>query len=356
MKTTKTVYAGNVAIGGGHRVTVQSMLNIPLTQTEAALHSIRLLEEEGCEIIRASVPDEDAAEAIKIIAPQMHVPLVADIHFNHRLAIASVKNGVAKLRINPGNIGGKEKIKEVCSCLKDYGIPVRIGINGGSVEKDILSKYGHVCAEALVESAERSIAYFNEFDYDNIVVSIKASDVPTTYAANKLFSSKYDYPLHLGITEAGASMSGMVRSAAGIGALLLEGIGDTIRVSLTGDPVQEVTVGKELLCACGLRNEGVHIVSCPTCARCKTDTLSIVNFLKEHTGHIKQPVTAAVMGCVVNGPGESKEADVGVACGDGKAALFKNGEIYKTIKTEDIAQALLDEIESIAQEKGKAEK
>lgn len=351
MKPTKTVYVGNVPIGGGNRITVQSMLNIPLTQTNEVLNSIRLLEEEGCEIIRASVPDEDAAQAIKTIAPQMNVPLVADIHFNYRLAIASVKNGVSKLRINPGNIGGKDKIKEVCNCLKDYGIPVRIGINGGSVEKDILAKYSHVCPEALVESAERSIEYFNEFDYDNIVVSIKASDVTTTYKANKLFSSKYNYPLHLGITEAGAAMSGIVRSSAGIGALLLEGIGDTIRVSLTGDPVQEVSVGKELLCALGLRDEGVHIVSCPTCARCKTNTLEIVNFLKENTKHIKQSVTVAVMGCVVNGPGESKEADVGVACSDKKAALFKNGEIYKTIKTEDISKTLLEEIESIAHQK-----
>ncbi len=351
MKKTKTVYAKNVAIGGGNRVTVQSMLNIPLTDTENVLNSIRLLEDEGCEIIRASVPDEDAAEAIKTIAPKMRVPLVADIHFNYRLAIKAVENGVAKLRINPGNIGGKEKMREVCSCLKDYGIPVRIGVNGGSVEADILEKYTHVCPEALVESAERSIAYFNEFDYDNIVVSIKASDVNTTYLANKLFSSKYDYPLHLGITEAGAALSGIVRSSAGIGALLLEGIGDTIRVSLTGDPLQEVVVGKELLCACGLRCEGVKIISCPTCARCKTDTLSIVNFLKENTKHIKEPVTAAVMGCVVNGPGESKEADVGVACGDGKAAMFKNGEIYKTIKSEDIAKVMLEEIELIAQRK-----
>lgn len=351
MKNTKSVKIGNVVIGAGNNVAIQSMLNIPLSDTERVMNSIRALEEEGCEILRAAVPDMQEADALKDIIPKMNIPLVADIHFDYRLAIKSVENGVAKLRINPGNIGGKDKMREVCACLKDYGIPVRIGVNSGSVEKDILEKYKHVCAEALVESAERSIGYFNEFGYDNIVVSIKASDVVSTYSANKLFSEKYDYPLHLGITEAGANMSGIIRSSVGIGALLLDGIGDTIRVSLTGDPVQEVVAAKEILTACNLRKEGVRIVSCPTCARCKTDTLSIVEFLKENTKHVKEHVVVAVMGCVVNGPGESKEADIGVACSDGKGALFKGGEIYKTVKSNEIANILLEEIELIAKAK-----
>lgn len=348
---TKQVKAGNVAIGGGAPVSIQSMLNIPLTDTERVLASIRALEEAGCEIIRAAVPDMESAEAIKTILPHMHVPLVADIHFDYRLAIASIENGVSKVRINPGNIGGKENVREVSACLKDHGIPVRIGINSGSVEKDLLEKYGHVCSEALVESAERHIAYFNEFDYDNIVMSIKASDVVMTYSANKLFSSRYDYPLHLGVTEAGAATAGIVRSSVGIGALLLDGIGDTIRVSLTGDPVQEVYAAKEILTACNLRKDGVRIVSCPTCARCKTDTLSIVEYLRDHTSHIKEHVVVAVMGCVVNGPGESKEADIGVACGDGKGAVFKNGEIYRTVRTEELCDVLLEEIGKIARER-----
>ena len=352
-RSTRAVNAGGVTIGGGSSVKIQSMLNVPLTDTDRAIRQIEALEKEGCEIIRAAVPNMDAAEAIKTIMPHMNVPLVADIHFDHRLAIASVENGVSKVRINPGNIGGKDRVREVCACLKDHGVPVRIGVNSGSVEKDILEKYGHVCAQALVESAERSIAYFNEFGYDDIVMSIKASDVVMTVEANRLFSEKYDYPLHLGVTEAGAALSGVIRSSVGIGTLLMEGIGDTIRVSLTGDPVQEVTAAKEILTAAGLREEGVRIVSCPTCARCKTDTLSIVEYLKANTGHIKEHVVAAVMGCVVNGPGESKEADVGAACGDGKAAIFKGGKTYMTVPSEDIGRVLLSEIEKIAAERRK---
>ena len=339
-KQTRAVKVSDVIIGGGFPVTIQSMLNIPLTDTDRVLASIRALEDAGCQIIRAAVPDMESAEAIKTVLPQMRVPLVADIHFDYRLAIASVEAGVSKVRINPGNIGGPDRVREVCACLREHDIPVRIGVNSGSVEKDLLEKYGHVCAEALVESAERSIGYFNEFGYDNIVMSIKASDVVMTVEANRLFSSRHDYPLHLGVTEAGAALTGVIRSSVGIGTLLMEGIGDTIRVSLTGDPVQEVTAAKEILTAVDMRREGVRIVSCPTCARCKTDTLSIV-----------ENVVVAVMGCVVNGPGESREADVGVACGDGKGAVFTGGEIYMTVPTQELSHVLLEEIEKIAERK-----
>ncbi len=350
---SKTVYAKNVPIGGGNRVTVQTMLNIPLNDTIRVINEIHALENAGCEILRTAIPDEESVEALKNILPEMSIPMVADIHFNWRLAIKSVEAGVSKLRINPGNIGGKDKLKEVCACLKEYKIPVRIGVNGGSLEKDILQKHGSVCSEALVESAMRSIGYFNEFGYDDIVVSIKASDVVTTYEANKLFFSRYDYPIHLGITEAGSSLSGIIRSSAGIGAMLLNGIGDTIRVSLTASPIEEIIAGKEILNACGMRREGVNVISCPTCARCTTDTLSIVTEIKEKTKHIKPYICVAVMGCVVNGPGESKEADIGVACCNNKGLLFKNGASYKTVDEKDITKVLLDEINTIACERSK---
>ncbi|MBO7701015.1 MAG: flavodoxin-dependent (E)-4-hydroxy-3-methylbut-2-enyl-diphosphate synthase [Eubacteriaceae bacterium] len=355
-KQTRAVKVSDVIIGGGFPVSIQSMLNIPLTDTDRVLSSIHELEEAGCQIIRAAVPDMESAGAIRTILPHMRVPLVADIHFDYRLAIASVEAGVSKVRINPGNIGGPDKVREVCACLREHDIPVRVGVNSGSVEKDLLEKYGHVCADALVESAERSIGYFNEFGYDNIVMSIKSSDVVMTVEANRLFSSRHDYPLHLGVTEAGAALSGVIRSSVGIGTLLMEGIGDTIRVSLTGDPVQEVVAAKEILTAADMRREGVRIVSCPTCARCKTDTLSIVEYLKEHTSHIKENVVVAVMGCVVNGPGESREADVGVACGDGKGAVFRDGEIYMSVPTGDLKKVLLEEIEKIAERKRSEEK
>lgn len=349
MKKTKEAVIGNVIIGAGNKVAIQSMLNIPLTKTKAAIDQIHQLEDEGCEIIRAAVPDMECAEKIKEVVKNIRIPLVADIHFDYRLAIKSIENGVSKLRINPGNIGGRDKVREVAACLNEYNIPVRIGVNAGSLEKDILGKYGHPTSEAIVESAKRSIDYFNEFNYDNIVISIKSSDVVTTYQANMLFSSLYDYPLHLGVTEAGANLSGIVRSSVGIGALLMQGIGDTIRVSLTGDPLQEITAAKEILTACNLRNFGVRIISCPTCGRCKTDILSIVSEIKSLTSHIKTPVVVAVMGCGVNGPGEAKEADLGVACGDGKGILFKKGEIIKSVAAEDIIKILCDEIELYAQ-------
>ncbi|MFA0816332.1 MAG: flavodoxin-dependent (E)-4-hydroxy-3-methylbut-2-enyl-diphosphate synthase [Anaerofustis sp.] len=344
MKPTKQVRIGSLSIGGGNPIAIQSMINIPLTETKQAIEQILRLEESGCEIIRATVPNDACADKLPEVISHIHIPLVADIHFDYRLAIRAVQSGVSKLRINPGNIGGKDRVREVVACLKEYGIPVRIGVNAGSLEKEILAKYGHPTIDAIIESARSSIGQFNEFGYDNLVISIKSSDVVTTYQANKRFAELYDYPLHLGVTEAGAQLSGVVRSSVGIGALLLDGIGDTIRVSLTGDPVQEVIAAKEILTACDLRNEGIRIISCPTCGRCKTDLLSIVTQIKEHTSDIKTPLVVAVMGCGVNGPGEAREADLGIACGDGNGVLFKKGEIVATVPSEEIVDVLLAEI------------
>lgn len=345
MKKTNAVKIGNKIIGGGNPIMVQSMLKLPPTDYKSIINEINELEMLGCDIIRGTIPNMEAAKVIPKIVKNTNIPFVADIHFDYRVAIEAIKNGVHKVRINPGNIGGKERVREVVKCLKDYDIPVRIGVNSGSLEKDLLEKYGHPTPEALVESAYRSIAYFNEFGYDNIVLSIKSSDVVTTIDANRLFREKYSYPLHLGVTEAGAELGGIVRSSIGLGSLLKDGIGDTIRVSLTGDSRDEVVVGREILISLGLLDEGVRVVSCPTCGRCKTDTLSIVKEIKEKTRHIKEPITVAVMGCAVNGPGEAKEADMGVACGDGNAVFFEKGEKVKSIKSEEIASFILERIE-----------
>lgn len=345
MKKTNTVKIGNKKIGGGNPILVQSMLKLPPTDCTGIINEINKLEMIGCDIIRGTIPNMEAAKIIPEIIKNTNIPFVADIHFDYKVAIESIKNGVHKVRINPGNIGGKERVREVVRCLKDYDIPVRIGVNSGSLEKDLLEKYKHPTPEALVESAYRSIEYFNEFGYDNIVLSIKSSDVTTTIDANRLFREKYSYPLHLGVTEAGAELGGIVRSSIGLGSLLKDGIGDTIRVSLTGESADEVTVGKEILTSLGLLKEGVRIVSCPTCGRCKTDTLSIVREIKEKTIHIKEPITVAVMGCAVNGPGEAKEADMGVACGDGNAVFFEKGEKVKSIKSDEIASFILERIE-----------
>lgn len=346
-KITNPIRVGSVTIGGGADISVQSMLNISLCDTARAVEQAKALERAGCDIIRAAVESLEAASCIPAYKKEIHAPFVADIHFDYRIAIAAVKNGADKVRINPGNIGGKEKIRSLVSVLKDYAIPVRIGVNSGSLEKDLLKKYGHPTPEALVESAVRHIAMFDEFSYHQVAVSIKSSDVVTTIQANRLFAEQYPYPLHLGVTEAGAHETGLVRSAVGLGTLLSEGIGDTIRVSLTGDPVQEVYAAKEILYALNLRPDHVHIVSCPTCARCKTDTLTIVEELKEATKHIHKPIILAVMGCAVNGPGEARESDVGVACGEGSAVLFKKGEVLRKIPTTKICEEILKEIETL---------
>ncbi len=344
MNKTKKVKIKDREIGGGNPILIQSMLKMPTEDYDSVIKEINELELLGLDIIRGAIPNMESAKAIGKIVKNTNIPFVADIHFDYKLAIESVKNGVHKLRINPGNIGGKEKVREVVKVLKDYDIPVRIGVNAGSLEKDLLEKYHSPTKEALVESAYRSISYFNEFGYDNIVMSIKSSDVISTIEANRLFSEKYNYPLHLGVTEAGADLSGIVRSSVGIGYLLKEGIGDTIRVSLTGKSRDEVIVAKEILTSLNLRKEGVRIVSCPTCGRCKTDILSIVKSIKEKTSHIKTPLVIAVMGCSVNGPGEAKEADMGVACGDGKAVFFKEGKTIKTVKIEEVEELILKEI------------
>jgi len=345
MKKTNVVKIKNKSIGGNNPILVQSMLKLPPTDYKSIIDEINNLEMVGCDIIRGTIPDMEAAKVIPKIIKNTNIPFVADIHFDYKVAIEAIKNGVHKVRINPGNIGGKERVREVVKALKDYNIPVRIGVNSGSLEKDLLEKYKHPTPEALVESAYRSISYFNEFDYDNIVLSIKSSDVSTTIDANRLFREKYSYPLHLGVTEAGAELGGIIRSSIGLGSLLKDGIGDTIRVSLTGKSTDEVMVGREILISLGLLNEGVRIVSCPTCGRCKTDTLKIVKEIKEKTIHIKEPITVAVMGCAVNGPGEAKEADMGVACGDGNAVFFEKGEKVKSIKSEEIASFILERIE-----------
>lgn len=349
---TRTIEVGGVKIGGGNPVTVQSMLTVPLTDTENVLRQISDLENAGCEIIRGAVPDQAAATALKEIIPKMKVPFVADIHFNYRLAIASAEAGAAKVRINPGNIGSDDNVRKVCECLRYHGIPARIGVNSGSVEKDILARYGgKVTAEGLAESAEKSVRAFEKYGLTDVAVSIKATDVPMTIEANRVFSASYDNPLHIGITEAGADEEGMIYSAVGIGSMLMEGIGDTIRVSLTGDPVNEVRVGREILRACGLRHEGVRVISCPTCARTDADTLSMVHIIKERTKDITTPMTVAVMGCVVNGPGESKQADIGVACTGSRGVIFRKGEIFKTVSRDEIVPLLLKEIFEIEKEK-----
>lgn len=331
-------------IGGTNPVTVQSMLNVPLTDTQNAIRQAVELEQAGCEIVRASIPNRESAEKIPEIVSRINIPFVADIHFDHRLAILSAKYGAHKIRINPGNIGGKEKVKEVVSALKDYGLPARIGVNAGSLEKDLLEKYGRPTAEAMVESAKRHIDMFREFDFENIAVSLKSSDTKMTIDANRLFAEKYDYPIHLGVTEAGFGESAMIKSAIGIGTLLIDGIGDTVRVSLTGSPIPEVAAAKEILKACGKLNEGIQIISCPTCARCRTDTLSIVKEIKQLTENIKTPLTVAVMGCFVNGPGEASRADVGIACGREQGKLFEKGIITATVRKEDYTKVLMERI------------
>lgn len=338
------VKIGNVCIGDGEKVLIQSMTNTDTKDIKKTVKQIDELTEAGCDIVRCTVPDMESAEAIKEIKKQIKIPLVADIHFDYRLAIESIKAGVDKVRINPGNIGGFDRVKEVVKALKERNIPLRIGVNAGSLDKNILEKYGKICPEALVESAKTHIDLVNRCDYDNIVVSLKCSNTKLTVDSYRLFSKMFDYPLHLGITEAGTTYNGIVKSAVGIGSLLLDGIGDTIRVSLTADPVEEIKAAKSILNAVGLLENSVNVVSCPTCGRTKIDLIKIANIVNDAVADIKKPITVAVMGCVVNGPGEAKEADIGIAGGDGCAVLFKKGEIVRKIKEEEIAEVLISEI------------
>ncbi len=343
-KETKTIHVGKVAIGGGNPVAVQSMTKTDTADVKSTVRQIKSLESSGCEIIRLAVPDMDAAKVLGRIKKSISIPLIADIHFNWRLALEAVKQGIDGLRINPGNIGAQWKIKEVVSVALDKGIPIRIGVNAGSLEKELLQKYGHPTLDALVESAGRHIHILEELNFTDIKVSLKASDVPRTVDAYRSFSERYDYPLHIGISEAGPPSVGIIKSSVGLGILLSEGIGDTIRVSLTADPREEVRVAYAILGSLGLRKRGVNIISCPTCGRCRIDLRNLVKKVEKRVKYIDKPVTIAVMGCIVNGPGEAREADFGIAGGKGRGILFKKGEIVKRVKEEELLDSLFKEI------------
>ncbi|MDP4153330.1 MAG: flavodoxin-dependent (E)-4-hydroxy-3-methylbut-2-enyl-diphosphate synthase [Bacillota bacterium] len=344
-KNTKTVKIGNVAIGGGNPVLVQSMLNTKTTDVEACVRQINELKAAGCQIVRFTVMDMDSVKAVYRIREAVDMPLVADIHFDYRIAIECANAGIDKIRINPGNIGGEDRVKAVVAACRQHNIPIRIGVNGGSLEKEILAKYGSPTADACVESASRHIEMLEKYDYDNIVVSVKSSDVSVMTAAYRKLSEIYPYPLHLGVTEAGTERMGIIKSAVGIGSLLLDGIGDTIRVSLTADPVREVEAGYDILKAVGLYKKGVEIISCPTCGRTSIDLISLAKRVEQALSGVKKPLKVAVMGCVVNGPGEAREADIGIAGGKGEGLIFKHGEIIKKVPENELFDALISEIE-----------
>ena len=343
--TTKQIRVGGVAVGGGAPVTVQSMTNTRTDDVQATLAQIRALAAAGCEIVRCAVPDRAAAEALREIKAASPLPVVADIHFDYRLALAAVEAGADKIRINPGNIGAEENVRAVAEACAARGIPIRVGVNSGSIEKDLLEELGR-CPRALVESALRQVRLLERFDFTDICISIKSSDVGETVEAYRLLSGQTDYPLHIGVTEAGTEYNGHVRSTVGLGALLLDGIGDTLRVSLTADPVAEVKAGIAILKAAGLRREGVHVVSCPTCGRTRIDLIPLAKQVEEALSQEKRDITVAVMGCVVNGPGEAREADYGIAGGVGEGVLFKKGEIVGKVPGDKLLEALLDLIRS----------
>ena len=346
-KITKQVKVGDVLIGGGAPISVQSMLNKPAEDIEGSVKQALELQKAGCNIIRAAVPNKEAVKLIEALKENLSVPVVADIHFDYRLALECAAAGVDKIRINPGNIGSDDRVKAVADACRQRNIPIRIGVNSGSVEKEILAKYGSPVPEALVESALYHASLLEKFDFDDIVISIKSSNVEKTVKAYSLASEKCDYPLHVGVTEAGTSRMGIIKSSIGIGSLLLKGIGDTIRVSLTDSPVKEVAAGYDILKAVGLKKDAVQIVSCPTCGRTKIDLISLANEVESALASCTKPIKVAVMGCVVNGPGEAREADIGVAGGDGCAVLFKKGEILKKVPENEIVSALLSEIEKM---------
>lgn len=344
---TRQIHVGKVTIGGGSPVVIQSMLNTKTTDVSSSLEQIRQLKIAGCQIARLSVQNMEAARSFADICKESELPLVADIHFDYKLAIAAAEAGASKIRINPGNIGGEDRVKAVVDVCKDKHIPIRIGVNGGSLDKRLLEKYKHPTAEALVESAFEHIALLEKFGFYDTCVSMKSSAVPTMVAAARLFRTKCDYPLHIGVTETGPVKMGMVKSAMGIGALLLDGIGDTIRVSLTDDPVQEVYAAKDILKAAGLRREGVNIISCPTCGRTSIDLIKLVHQVDEALRDCQKPITVAVMGCIVNGPGEAREADIGIAGGDGWGMVFEKGEQVEKLPYEQLLPALLERIERL---------
>lgn len=342
---TKTIKIGNRCIGGGNPILIQSMTNTKTEDIDATVAQILRLEEAGCDIIRSTVPTLEAAKAIGEIKKQIHIPLVADIHFDYKLAIAAIENGADKIRINPGNIGGTEKVKAVVNAAKERNIPIRIGVNSGSLEKPILQKYGKVTAEGIVESALDKVHMIEELGYDNLVISIKSSDVMMCIRAHELMAEQTKYPLHVGITESGTVYSGNIKSAVGLGIILYQGIGDTIRVSLTGDPVEEIRSAKLILQTLGLRQSGIKVVSCPTCGRTNIDLIGLANRVEQMvTKYDDLNLTVAVMGCVVNGPGEAREADLGIAGGNGEGLLIKKGEIVRKVPEEQLLSALEKEL------------
>ena len=344
---TRQILVGNVPIGGGAPVSIQSMLNTKTTDVEGSLSQIKKLAAAGCQIVRLAVPNREAARGFAEICRESPLPLVADIHFDYQLAILAAEGGASKIRINPGNIGGAERVRAVVEVCKDRHIPIRIGVNGGSLDKKLLEKYGHPTPEALVESAFQHLELLEKEGFYDTCVSMKSSTVPNMVAAARLFRSKCDYPLHIGVTETGPVRQGLIKSAMGIGALLLDGIGDTLRVSLTDDPVEEVYAAKDILKAAGLRKEGVDIISCPTCGRTRIDLIGLVNQVDQALKNCQKPITVAVMGCIVNGPGEAREADIGIAGGDGWGTIFEKGQQVAKLPYDELLPALLERIEKL---------
>ena len=344
---TKKLMVGKVAVGGGAPVSIQSMCNTKTDDVAATVAQIHALEDAGCEIIRVAVPDEDAAKAVDKIKEQIAIPLIADIHFNYKLALMCAERDIDALRINPGNIGGEEKVKAVADICRQKNIPIRIGVNGGSLERELLQKYGGVTAQALVDSALGHVRLLNDCNFDDICISVKCSHVPVNMAAYRMLHEQTHYPLHLGVTEAGTPRLGVLKSAIGIGGLLCQGIGDTIRVSLTADPEEEVRAALDILSAAGLRKTGPDLISCPTCGRTRYDMIPIAREVERRLQGCTKPITVAVMGCVVNGPGEARAADVGIAGGDGEGLLFRHGEILRKVPQDKLVDALMDEIDKL---------
>ena len=346
-RKSRKIKLGNTTLGGDSPVLVQSMLNVPSTDIDGSVAQAKALAAAGCQVIRFAIPDEAALDLIEPIKNAVDVPLVADIHFNYRLALGAAQRGIDKIRINPGNIGSDDRVKAVADICREKQIPIRIGVNSGSLEKHILAKYGAPTPEAMVESAMYHAALLEKFDFNDIVISIKSSNVPTMIAAYEMAAQRCDYPLHLGVTEAGTERMGIIKSAAGIGSLLCHGIGDTIRVSLTDDPVQEVYAARDILKAAGLRKDGVNIVSCPTCGRTRIDLVGLAKQVEEKLRDVHKPIKVAVMGCVVNGPGEAREADIGIAGGDGEGLLFKKGQILRKVPEDQLLTELMKEIDKL---------
>ncbi len=346
-RETRKVKVGDIYIGGDSKIAVQSMTNTETRNVAATVEQILKLEQCGCDIVRCAVPDMEAAEAIGEIVKQINIPLVADIHFDYRLALKSIEMGISKLRINPGNIGDIDRVEMVAKAAKERNIPIRIGVNSGSLEKEILNKYGKVCSEALAESALRHVRILESVNFEDIIISIKSSDVVQMIEAYNIVSEKTDYPLHIGVTEAGTIWRGSIKSSVGIGALLAQGIGDTLRVSLTGDVTEEIKVGREILKSLGMLKEGIQFVSCPTCGRTQINLIKIAEEAEKRLASVDKNIKVAIMGCVVNGPGEAREADVGIAGGKGEGLIFRKGEIVRKVKEEDLLDELIKEIENL---------